>query len=350
VGEQGAVLAWDPRLVEYDFGPDHPFQMRYRGEAARRLAESNAGWAIPGPIEPAERPVLTRFHREAYLTFVETAGRTGRRPPLDHGDTPSFPGCFEAAARIVEATRIAATSILEGRTRRAFSPTGGLHHAHPDRASGFCIFNDVAVAIASSLRPVGPLSRVAYVDIDAHHGDGVMYGFYGDGRVLDIDVHQDGRTIFPGTGAVNETGRGDGAGAKVNLSIPPGAGDGTLVPLIRRVAVPLLREFRPELLILQHGVDGHADDGLAALEYSDDGYAAVLEELIEVSDGVGARGLLVTGGGGYHRSNVTRVLEAAGRRLVGGTPVRVDEVAEEFGVEPLAKDLGRALGRSFGVP
>ncbi|EQD44777.1 Histone deacetylase superfamily, partial [mine drainage metagenome] len=172
--------------------------------------------------------------------------------PLDHGDTPAFPGCFEEAARIVEGT-VRAVDFALAERGRAFHPAGGLHHAHRDAASGFCIFNDVAVGVE---RAVSAGHRVAYLDIDAHHGDGVMYGFYDSGRVLDIDVHQDGRTLFPGTGAVSEIGAGDGEGRKVNVPLPPGAGDETLVPLVARLVPTLLRDFRPDLIVVQHGADG----------------------------------------------------------------------------------------------
>jgi acetoin utilization protein AcuC len=338
-------VVWDERLLDYDFGPGHPFQMRYRGEAARALG----GGKTP-PIGPAPDPILTRFHESKYVDFVRGMAARPGRGPLDRGDTPSFPGCDQAAARVVAATQTGLDSILSGACERAFVPSGGLHHAHPDRASGFCIFNDVAVAIRSALRPVGPYDRVAYVDIDAHHGDGVMYGFFGDGRVLDLDFHQDGRTLFPGTGSTGETGSGDGAGRKVNFPLPPGAGDGSLVPLFDRVAAPLLREFRPQLVVLQNGVDGHAADPLAALEYTDAAFAAVLGRVLAVADEVGAAGVLVTGGGGYDREAVVRVLTQVGRILGSETSPAVPEFSEEPWVDTTVRELERDLGRRFPGP
>jgi acetoin utilization protein AcuC len=343
-------LVWDDRLLDYDFGRDHPFQMRFRGEAAHRIRAERAAGGRGEPetsLEPADDSVLARFHTDAYRAFVRDRAGLPVRGLLDQGDTPSFPGCDRAAARVVAGTLGALDALTSGERRRAFAPGGGLHHAHPNRASGFCIFNDVAIALASALRPVGPYRRVAYVDVDAHHGDGVMYGFYGDGRVLDIDFHQDGRSLFPGTGSVGETGSGDGSGGKINLPLPPGAGDGSLVPLMRRVAVPLLREFRPELIVLQHGVDGHTADPLAALEYTDAGYADVLRILLDVADELRGPGLLVTGGGGYDREAVARVLTNVGRSLEAGSEPGPSPVPDEPWVETVTQGLERALGRKF---
>ena len=174
------------------------------------------------------------------------------------------------------------------------------------------------MAIASHVGAGRSFGKVAYLDIDAHHGDGVMYGFYESGRVLDIDFHQDGRTLFPGTGHLRETGSGDGAGLKVNLPMPPGAGDEVLIPAFRRVVPAMLRSFRPDLIILQHGVDGHAGDRLAGLRYGPSGYATVLRELLALADELCRGRILVTGGGGYTPSNVSRVLARAGLLIAGG--------------------------------
>jgi acetoin utilization protein AcuC len=263
-------------------------------------------------VSPASRETLERFHDPAYLDYVEAA--SGREVPvaLDAGDTPSFPGCFEEAARIVEGAGLALAWVLEHR-RPAFHPAGGLHHAHPDRASGFCIFNDVAIAVGAAVRAG---HRVAYLDIDAHHGDGVMYGFYRSGRVLDIDFHQDGRTLFPGTGFPSEAGRDDGAGLKVNVPLPPLAGDDALLPLFRRIVPPLLRSFRPDVIVLQHGVDGHIGDALANLQYSPAAYSAIDAELVALAREVSDGRLLVTGGGGYRASAVSRVLARTGLALL----------------------------------
>jgi len=168
-----------------------------------------------------------------------------------------------------------------------------------------------------------------------------MYGFYSTGRLLDIDFHQDGRTLFPGTGHVTETGTGDGAGLKVNVPLPPGAGDEALVPLVQRLVPPLIREFRPDLLVVQHGVDGHWGDPLARLQYTPAGYAEVDRTLLELAREFGGR-LVVTGGGGYHPSNVARTLARTAYRLAG-IPLPSDE-------SPLPEEWRAVFFETFGFP
>jgi len=320
-----AQAFWTDRFLEYDFGPFHPFSERSRGLAVRLLKDvlSSSGsgvlaWSHSVPV--AERSTLETFHRPEYLEFVERASGLENEVLLDAGDTPSFRGCYESAARLVQGAVDALDFTVEHR-RPAFHPAGGLHHAHPGRASGFCIFNDVAVAVARGLKGG---HRVAYVDIDAHHGDGVMYGFYDSGRVLDIDFHQDGRTLFPGTGFPHEVGRNDGAGLKANIPLPPGAGDEALLPIFRRVVPPLLRWFRPDVIVLQHGVDGHFGDELARLQYSPAAYAEIDHTILSLAEELTGGRLLVTGGGGYRPESVSRVLARTGLILAGVSEPEVD--------------------------
>jgi acetoin utilization protein AcuC len=307
---------WDERFRDYDLGAEHPFSERSRALAAG-LLDRVANAKDPDSIEwvrsvgPASRREVESFHRTEYVDLVERASHMDEPILLDVGDTPSFPGCYEAAARIVGGAVRGLEGVWE-RSRPAFHPAGGLHHARPERASGFCIFNDVAVAIA---RAVGAGRRIAYVDIDAHHGDGVMYGFYESGHVLDIDFHQDGRTLFPGTGFPSETGAGDGSGMKVNIPLPPGSGDEALLPLFRRLVPPLLRSFRPEAIVLQHGVDGHVGDALAHLQYTPAAYAEIDRTILSLARELTHGRLLVTGGGGYRASAVSRVLARTGLLL-----------------------------------
>ncbi|HTW39511.1 MAG TPA: acetoin utilization protein AcuC [Thermoplasmata archaeon] len=312
------TVVWDERFLAYDLGIDHPFSERSRGLAAELLQAATAD-APSARIEwirqvaPASHALLETFHRPEYVAYVETASGYENPILLDTGDTPSFPGCFEEAARLVEGADRALRAI-EAHAHPAFHPAGGLHHAHPDHASGFCIFNDVAIAVGRAVRQG---HRVAYLDIDAHHGDGVMYGFYDSGRVLDIDIHQDGRTLFPGTGFPQESGTGDGSGLKVNLPLPPLSGDEAIVPLFRRVVPTMLRKFRPDLIVLQHGVDGHAGDALAHLQYTPSAYAEIDRIVIELAHELCRGRVLVTGGGGYRASSVSRVLARAGLLFAG---------------------------------
>lgn len=329
------TVLWDERFLAYDFGEGHPFSERSRALAAslldRERSQRPAG-SIDRirAIEPAPRSILETFHRPDYVDLVEQASGSGVPPLLDAGDTPSFPGCYEAAARLVGAAALGLERTIETSVP-SFHPGGGLHHAHPERASGFCIFNDVAIAVA---RAVSRGMRVAYIDVDAHHGDGVMYGFYESGQVLDIDVHQDGRTLFPGTGFPSETGRGDGAGLKVNLPLPPGAGDEALLPLFRRIVPPLLHEFRPEVIVVQHGVDGHVGDALAQLQYTAQAYAEIDRSVLALAREISGGRLLVTGGGGYRASAVARVLARTGVLLAGWDPPPDGEaIPEEWATE-----------------
>jgi acetoin utilization protein AcuC len=319
-GAQVTVVA-DPRLRAYDFGPSHPWDPTSRWLATRLIEAWEVDGRLPSPprwlreANPATEAELERFHTPAHVARVRALDERGRGELLDRGDTPSFPGCYVAAARVVGGTLAALEAIASDTTPRAFQPFGGLHHAAPGAASGFCIFNDVAVGIRTAL--AGRFRRVAYIDIDVHHGDGVMYGFYEDGRVLDIDFHETGRAIFPGTGEVAESGRGDGAGLKVNVPLPPGAADDAFVPLFRRIVPTLVRSFRPGLIVLQNGVDAHIGDGLGHLRYTSRAYRAALATVRELADEVAGGHLLVTGGGGYNARSVALVLAEAGASLTG---------------------------------
>jgi acetoin utilization protein AcuC len=317
------TVVWDDRFLDYDFGGGHPFTEASRGLAVE-LLELAGFFDRPerrrmDAVAAASRSTVERFHTASYLDRLHRVSGGVRRTLLDAGDTPGFPGCWEASARIVAGTVAGAAEVLSAPGRHALQPAGGLHHAHPGSASGFCILNDVAVTLRDAF-DARAIRRAAYIDIDAHHGDGVMYGFYDDGRLLDIDVHQDGRTLFPGTGDVAETGRGDGAGLKVNVPLPPGAGDEELLRLFYALVPELLRAHRPELIVLQHGLDGHLGDPLAQLQYTPRAYVAVLERLHLLAHEVCDGRLLVTGGGGYRPESVSRGLARIPYVLAGGAP------------------------------
>ncbi len=343
-----AAVVWDPRFLAYDLGPEHPFSERSRGLAVDLLAAraeavgARVHWIRP--VAPLERAGLERFHDAAYVDLVQRVSGQESEVLLDAGDTPSFPGCYEEAARIAAGAE-RALDWASGHGRPAFHPAGGLHHAHPDRASGFCIFNDVALVVR---RALDEGRRVAYLDIDAHHGDGVMYGFYDSGRVLDIDFHQDGRTLFPGTGFPSEVGRGDGAGLKANLPLPPGAGDDLLLSLFRRVVPPLLRAFRPDVIVLQHGVDGHVGDRLAGLRFTSTAYDEIDRTVVALRDELGGPALVVTGGGGYRPDAVARVLARAGLVLAGGALPELATVLPEDWRERFREEMGEPAPTAWG--
>ncbi|HZD13322.1 MAG TPA: hypothetical protein VE177_07385, partial [Candidatus Binatus sp.] len=202
------------------------------------------------------------------------------------------------------------------RYNHAFNPAGGLHHAHPDRASGFCIFNDPAVAIAY-LKQKYDVKRLVYLDIDAHHGDGVMYGFYEDPSVLNIDFHENGRYIFPGTGFPDETGKGPGKGLKVNIPLTPGTGDEAFLRGFESIVPAVVRKHHPEIILVQCGADGHDGDLLAHLRLSTKTYEEVVVTMHSLAhEHCGGR-FLMFGGGGYTLGNVPRVWTLAFAAMAG---------------------------------
>jgi acetoin utilization protein AcuC len=221
---------------------------------------------------------------------------------LDNGDTPAFPGMYEAGAAVVGSVLDALRWILERPRRRAFVPIAGLHHARRDRAAGFCVFNDLGVAI-ETLRAVHGIRRVAYVDIDAHHGDGVFYSFENDPELIYADLHEDGRYLFPGTGFANETGRGAATGTKLNIPMPPGADDVLFRREWERVEA-FVRAGRPEFIILQAGADCIDGDPLTHLRYTSAAHAQAAARLRGLADELCDGRLLATGGGGYDRAGL----------------------------------------------
>jgi acetoin utilization protein AcuC len=343
-------VCWDPAFLRYDFGSDHPFTERSRWMAVRLLddtgffGESDTAapqWNSDVPL--ARRAELERFHTPEYLDVVERLSRGRTSHPLDAGDTPSFPGCFDAAAALCGGTLAGVRRARESPTRHVFNPGGGLHHAQPGRASGFCIFNDLAIALRALQEESPAFRRLAYIDIDVHHGDGVMYGFYEDGRVLDIDFHQDGRTIFPGTGFLTETGRGDGAGLKVNVPLIPDAGDEAFIPLFEQIVPTMVRSYRPELILLQCGMDAHVGDRLGNLQYTAAAYERAVELVHSLAHEICGGRLVVTGGGGYSPGNVSRGLARVALRLAAETDPPILS-------QPLPSEWRQDFERDFHMP
>ncbi|MBK6848278.1 MAG: acetoin utilization protein AcuC [Proteobacteria bacterium] len=299
-------------LGRYGFPQGHPFgtdrQQAFWDEAQRLGLDARA--VVCAPVQ-ATREQLERFHTPAYVERVAQLSARGAGL-LDAGDTPAFPGCYEAAAAVVGSVLDALDALVAGRARRAFVPIAGLHHARRDRAGGFCVFNDCGVAIATARARYG-LRRVAYVDLDAHHGDGVYYEFEDDPELCIADLHEDGRFLYPGTGAASETGRGAARGTKLNLPLPPGAGPSAFAAAWAR-AEAFLEAARPELVLLQCGADSLSGDPLAHLDFSPACHAQATRALIALAERHAEGRLLVTGGGGYNRANLaagwTAVLEA----------------------------------------
>ncbi len=221
---------------------------------------------------------------------------------LDDGDTPAFPGAFERGAVFSGTALEGLDRIMTGQTCRTFQPIGGQHHARPSSAAGFCVFNDLGIVI-ETLRARFGVQRVGYVDIDAHHGDGIYYPYETDPELIVVDVHEDGNFLYPGTGHRHEIGRGEAQGTKINLPLRPGAGDGEFF-VAWAEGLSHLRRHTPEFLILQCGADGLADDPMADLRYTPAVHARVARELRVLADEMCGGRLMAFGGGGYKPGNV----------------------------------------------
>ncbi|MEM2128691.1 MAG: hypothetical protein QXN86_03425 [Candidatus Methanomethylicaceae archaeon] len=314
----GAAFIYDDSVLKYDFGSGHPFKIWRVRMARDRLSRSLQDLDIE-PARDATRAEAELFHEQGYLDLVKRFSETGAGF-LDGGDTPAFRGCYEASLSVLGATLRAVELVLEGEYAHTASFAGGLHHAGRGCASGFCIMNDCAVALAW-LRKL--FRKVAYVDLDAHHGDGVMYGFYSDPGIIDVDVHQDGKTLFPGTGSYLEAGSGEAMGTKLNIPLPPGSADDVFVSLFNDLVVPFLEEAKPEFIIVQCGADGLKGDPLAGLSFTNYGYLKVIELLHEISHRTCGGRLVLVGGGGYN-PQTTAECWAGEYMVISGTAPRCE--------------------------
>ncbi len=294
-------LVFDDELTAYDFGVGHPMAP-IRVDLTVRLARAMGVLAdldvVPAPV--ASEDDIELVHSARYIAAVKNIVDSHDQD-LAHGlgtdDNPTFPRMHEASAHIVGATLEATRLVWTGQALHAANISGGLHHAMAETASGFCIYNDPAIAIAWLLR--AGAEKVAYVDIDVHHGDGVQAAFYDDPRVLTISLHESARTLFPGTGEATESGGPGAEGMSVNVGVPPGTADGGWLRAFHAVVPPLLREFKPTVLVSQHGCDSHMDDPLAHLMLSIDGQRAAHLAVHELAHEVCGGRWVVTGGGGY---------------------------------------------------
>lgn len=291
-----------PALAAYGFGRGHPFGPDRLEAFWAQCQAAGLGdrLCVRAPVQARDADIL-RFHAADYLERVKRQSESGRGY-LDSGDTPAFAGMYEAAATVVGSVLDAAARVLAGECRRAFVPIAGLHHARRDGAAGFCVFNDCGVLI-ETLRAVHGLTRIAYVDIDAHHGDGVFYAFEDDPDLVVVDIHEDGRYLYPGTGTAAETGLGPAAGTKLNIPLPPYSDDAA-VHAVWPAAEAFLRDARPEFVILQCGADSVRGDPLTHLNYSRELHGEIAQRLCGIADEVCHGRLVALGGGGYDRANL----------------------------------------------
>jgi acetoin utilization protein AcuC len=352
-----SALVYDPGAAAYDFGPGHPLAP-VRVELTHALIETSGLLDRPGvqrvrprPVDPA---VLRHLHDPAYVTTVTELSRVLADPGgpghgdlqrraatvgLSSGDTPAFAGMHEASLAVVGASIEAADLVLAGTVDHAFNPGGGLHHAMPDRAAGFCVYNDVAFAVDHLLR--SGAERVAYVDIDVHHGDGVERMFRDDRRVLTVSLHESGRFLFPGTGEAHDIG-GEGAlGSAVNVPLAPQTAGEVWLAAFDAVVEPVVRAFQPDVLVTQLGCDTHVSDPLAHLSLTLGDMTAVYARLHRLAHEAAGGRWVATGGGGYRLVDVVpRAWTLAFAELSGGalpldTPMPWQElVVARLGVTP----------------
>jgi acetoin utilization protein AcuC len=344
-----ACVVFDDTLTSYDFGPTHPMNpirvdltMRLAGQLGVVANGASGGLAVVPAPHGTDADLLTVHTPE----LIEAVRRTSLDPRdvqplmgLGTDDNPTFPGMHEAARHVVGASIEAARLVWTGQVQHAANIAGGLHHAMPDRASGFCVYNDVAVAIRWLLAQGA--RRVAYVDVDVHHGDGVEQIFWDDPRVLTISLHETGQMLFPGTGFAHDLGGPEAQGSAVNVALPPGTSDAGWLRAFHAVVPPLLREFAPDVLVTQQGCDSHMSDPLGHLMLSVDGQRAAYLALHDLAHEVSGGRWVVTGGGGYA---VVDVVPRAWTHLLGvvaGVPLDPDTDTPEDWRAHVAEALGQ---------
>jgi acetoin utilization protein AcuC len=332
-------LVYSEELTRYDFGHDHamgPGRVRHTIELAEQLGVLDLLEIVQPP--PIDDDLILAVHDRDYVDAVK-ANVENLAYGLGSTDNPIFSEMHAVSATIAMATAEAARGVWQGEVRRACNISGGLHHAMPRATSGFCIYNDVAVAISRLL--ASGAERVAYVDVDVHHGDGVQQIFYNDPRVLTISLHETGQMLFPGTGFASDTGGEDAEGSAANVALPPGTSDSGWLRAFHAVVPPLVREFAPDVLVTQQGCDSHIEDPLAHLMLTVDGqrasYLALHDLAHEVCDGR----WVATGGGGYAVVDVVPRAWTHLLSIVGGHPLDPDSATPEGWRDHVRTLLGR---------
>ena len=301
-------------LAKYGFPDGHPFSVQRH--AAYYSALSSSGLIDKCCIHTpqlANSTQLELFHTKDYLAKVRHFSELGGGY-LDRGDTPAFPGVYEAAATVVGTTIAAVDAVMQEKCRHAFNPIGGLHHARRDTASGFCVFNDCGVAIEHLQFNYG-LKQILYVDIDAHHGDGVFYSYSDNEHIIFLDFHQDSRTLYPGTGKSSEAGDGKAEGTKLNIEMPPGSDDEKFLNEWD-LAKQFIMQYEPEFVLLQCGVDSMRGDPITDMQYSQSTHSFATQELIGYAEQCCKGRLVALGGGGYSLENISKGWTAVTETMV----------------------------------
>jgi len=312
-----AAFIYSPELEKYNYPPEHPFNIT-RATRVRKVINSMGLLSGPDrseiPPEPAERIVLKKFHTARYLHALKTVSKgkfdtEALGMGIGTSDCPVFSGLYDYSVLAAGGTLVAAKLLLTGSADVAFNPSGGYHHAGPERASGFCYINDVAL-VCTILAEAG--KRVLYLDVDVHHGDGVAYAFYDRSDVMTISFHETGRMLFPGTGFEDETGTGAGKGYCVNIPLPAGTFDEQYMKAFEAIALPLIKFYDPDVFVFELGADALAGDPLAHLQLTNNVYADIINHLLTFN-----KPILATGGGGYNIENTVRAWALAWNVLCG---------------------------------
>ena len=348
-----ATLVYSPELAAFDLGPNHPLKpVRYANTV--ELMRTSGLLESPDlrivPPRPASQPEIERFHDRDYVDVVRAIGAGMIVPGMGEfgfgmGDNPPARGLYDAAALSSGSSIVATELAMSGASPVAFAIAGGVHHhAMPARASGFGVFNDAVIAIQGL---VDDGLRVAYVDIDCHHGDGVQLGFYETDRVLTISIHESGQFLFPGTGYTDETGRGDGTGYSVNVPLAPYTGDEVWLEAFDAVVPPLLGSFEPDLVFTQLGIDTHFRDPITHLRLTTQGHNKAVRRLGELAAKSGR--WVAVGGGGYDPAAVARAWTMDLATMAGfELPERIPESFDSIPVPAMfaddnPPDLGSAV-------
>ncbi len=295
-------------LAAYGFGNDHPFGPQ-RHHVFKQAFYQQALQKKVAVLEPksVDQKILELFHTHAYVEQVKQQSKFGIGY-LDQGDTPAFIGMYEAASTVAGSVCDAIDRIMKKEYKRAFIPIAGLHHARRHIAAGFCVFNDCGIAI-EYLRAQHDIRRVAYVDIDAHHGDGVFYSFEDDPEVIFVDLHEDGRFLYPGTGSESETGLGTAKGSKLNIPMAPHASDADFIHAFEQAEQFLVTQDA-DFILLQCGADSIQGDPITTLSYSEKAHAYATQRLYKLADEMCEGRLLAMGGGGYNPDNIAKTWTA----------------------------------------
>jgi acetoin utilization protein AcuC len=332
----GSIFVYSDELADFDFGPDHYFRPERSAktyELCNRYGVMDKKWMRVLDPKPVDRSLLTLFHGADYLRILEQASRGEvSLEMLERGigttDNPVIPGIFEWSLKVTGGTCEAMDSLVKGDAVVAFNPLGGFHHGRSDRAEGFCYINDIVIAVSKALIK-SPGIKVAYIDIDAHHGNGVQEAFYGDPRVLFISIHETGKKLYPWSGSEEEIGVGDGKGFTVNIPIEPGSDDEVFSYVFDGIIPPLTERFSPDMIVAEVGADTLISDPLTHLKLTNNGYIRAVKGLTDLSPKI-----LALGGGGYDLYRTARCWTLAWSALNN--------------VEPMDEFAGLVGGMMFG--